>query len=111
MDRNFNKPKHLPTKQRRLYIRVAADKDNVDIVTAYDSANDRANDVNRINEWSADSSLHEEQHVFDQETLDAALEWGKTQKYTHYDAVNEFNHTAFGGIDSPVIWKAPEDVE
>lgn len=108
MDRNFNKPKHLPTKQRRLYLRVIADKDNADIITAYDSANDRANDINRINEWSANSSLHDEQNVFDQETLDAALGWGIEQKYTHYDAVDEFNHTAFGEIDGPVIWTSPE---
>lgn len=105
MDRNFNKPKHLSTKERRLYIRVAADKDNADVITAYKSENDRASDVNPLNKWSADSSLHDEQDVFDKETLDTVSEWAKEQKYTHYDAVNEFNHTASGKVGDPLIWK------
>jgi hypothetical protein len=111
MDRNFNKPKPLRTRDRTLYIRVAADQAGADIIAAYANAEDRTNDANRLHECAAHSGIVRKQDKFDQEALDDMWKWAEAGAYNRYDAVDEFNQTASGKVGSPIIWQSGEDVD
>lgn len=77
MDRHFDDPKHLRIKEHRLCIRVATDAAGADTITAFDNSEDRANDVNRLQERTAHLALIPEQEVFDQ---DARIIYGIGQR-------------------------------
>jgi hypothetical protein len=65
MGRHFDDPKHLRIKERWLYIRVATDAAGADTITAFGNSEDRANDVNRLQERTALSALIPKQEIFD----------------------------------------------
>lgn len=108
MDRHSNDPKHLRTRQHKLYIRVAADEGGPDTAVAYANPEDRAKDVNRLQERTADSAIvdeQDEQDVFDEEALNDLWEWAKAEGYTHYDAVDDFNQISSGKVGDAIKWE------
>lgn len=79
MDRHFDDPKHLRIKERKLFIRVATDAADADTITVFANSEDRANDVNRLQERTARSALIPKQEVFDQNALDDLWSWAKAE--------------------------------